>query len=178
MIPIRVIIYTFSGGLKATFFADYLNSALLFVVILIFVTIIYFNNSEIGGISRLFEKLVSLVSTNAVQGKAGGAYLTMAFTGALVFGIINIVGNFEQCLLMTFWQRAIATRPKSAICGILIGGLAWLAIPFKLSTPLGLAGLVADLQLSPQQVRSGLVAPFAASHILGDIGAIRCSLLQ
>jgi hypothetical protein len=78
----------------------------------------------------------------------------------------------------TFWQRAKATRPKSAICGFLIGGLAWLAIPFTLSTTLGLAGLVADLQLSPQQVGSGLVAPFAASHILGDIGAIRYSLLQ
>ena len=73
LIPIGVIIYTFSGGLKATFFADYLNSALLFVVILIFVTIIYFNNSEIGGISGLLEKLVSFVSTNPVQGKAGGA---------------------------------------------------------------------------------------------------------
>jgi urea-proton symporter len=96
LIPIGVIIYTFSGGLKATFFADYLNSALLFVVILIFVTIIYFNNSEIGGISGLFEKLVSLVSTNPVQGKAGGAYLTMAFTGRLVFGIINIVENLNS----------------------------------------------------------------------------------
>lgn len=95
-----VIVCTFSGGLKATFFADYLNSVLPFVVILILVTIIYFNNSEIGGISGLFEKLVSLVSANPVQGKAGGAYLTMAFTGALVFGVINIVGNFEQCLLV------------------------------------------------------------------------------
>jgi Na+/proline symporter len=94
LIPIGVIIYIFSGGLKATFFADYLNSVLPFVIILILVTIIYFNNSEIGGISGLFEKLVSLVSANPVQGKAGGAYLTMAFTGRLVFGIINIVGNF------------------------------------------------------------------------------------
>ena len=100
LIPIGVIIYTFSGRLKATFFTDYLNSAFLFVVILIFVTIVYFNNSEIGCISGLFEKLVSLASTNPVQGKAGGAYLTMASTGTLVFGIINIVGNFEQCLLI------------------------------------------------------------------------------
>lgn len=102
LILIGVIICTFSGGLKATFFADYLNSAFLFVVmvILIFVTIIYFNNSEIGGISGLFEKLVSLARTNPVQGKAGGAYLMIASIGALVFGIINIVGNFEQCLLV------------------------------------------------------------------------------
>lgn len=88
LIPIGVIINTFSGGLTATFFADYLNSPLLFVVfvaILIFFTIIYFNKSGIGGISGLFEKLVSFASTNPVDGKVEGAYLTMASTVALDF---------------------------------------------------------------------------------------------
>ena len=173
LIPIGVIIYTFFGGLKATFFADYLNSTFLFVVILIFVTVIYFNNSEIGGTSGLFSKLVALASINPVQGNAGGSYLTMASTGALVFGIINIVGNFGTVFIdQAFWQRAIATRPKSAIRGFLIGGLAWFAIPFTLATTLGLAGLATGLQLSPQQISSGLVAPFTASHLLGDMGAI------
>jgi Na+/proline symporter len=173
LIPIGVIIYTFFGGLKATFFADYLNSTFLFVVILIFVTVIYFNNSEIGGISGLFNKLVALASINPVQGNAEGSYLTMASTGALVFGIINIVGNFGTVFIdQAFWQRAIATRPKSAIRGFLIGGLAWFAIPFTLATTLGLAGLATGLQLSPQQISSGLVAPFTASHLLGDMGAI------
>ncbi|MEP6576500.1 MAG: universal stress protein [Nitrososphaerota archaeon] len=53
-----------------------------------------------------------------------------------------------------------------------MGGLAWFAIPFTLATTLGLAGLATGLQLSPQQISSGLVAPFTASHLLGDMGAI------
>jgi SSS family transporter len=173
LIPIGVIIYTFFGGLKATFFADYLNSSFLFVVILIFVTIIYFSNSEIGGISGLFNKLVTLASIKPVEGNAGGVYLTMASTGALVFGIINIVGNFGTVFTdQAYWQRAIATRPKSAINGFLIGGLAWFAIPFTLATTLGLAGLATGMQLSPEDISNGLVAPYAASQLLGDIGAI------
>jgi SSS family transporter len=173
LIPIGVIIYTFFGGLKATFFADYLNSSFLFVVILIFVTIIYFSNSEIGGISGLFNKLVTLASIKPVEGNAGGVYLTMASTGALVFGIINIVGNFGTVFTdQAYWQRAIAARPKSAINGFLIGGLAWFAIPFTLATTLGLAGLATGMQLSPEDISNGLVAPYAASQLLGDIGAI------
>lgn len=173
LIPIGVIIYTFFGGLKATFFADYLNSTFLFVVILIFVTVIYFSNSEIGGISGLFDKLVSVANIKPVEGNVGGVYLTMASTGALVFGIINIVGNFGTVFIdQAYWQRAIATRPKSAIHGFLIGGLAWFSIPFALATTLGLAGLAVGLQLSPQEIGSGLVAPFTASHLLGDVGAI------
>jgi len=54
----------------------------------------------------------------------------------------------------------------------LIGGLAWFAIPFTLATTLGLGGLAIGLQLTPEQISSGLVAPFAASKILGDVGAI------
>jgi Na+/proline symporter len=135
LIPIGVTIYTFFGGLKATFFADYLNSTFLFVVILIFVTVIYFNNSEIGGISGLFNKLVALASINPVEGNAGGSYLTMASTGALVFGIINIIGNFGTVFIdQAFWQRAIATRPKSAIRGFLIGGISMVCDPFYTGT--------------------------------------------
>jgi nucleotide-binding universal stress UspA family protein len=97
----------------------------------------------------------------------------MASTGALVFGIINIVGNFGTVFTdQAYWQRAIAARPKSAINGFLIGGLAWFAIPFTLATTLGLAGLATGMQLSPEDISNGLVAPYAASQLLGDIGAI------
>ena len=36
-----LLIYTLFGGLKSTFFPDYLNSAFLFTAILIFVTILF-----------------------------------------------------------------------------------------------------------------------------------------
>ena len=42
----------------------------------------------------MFAKLVAAAITNPVEGNASGAYLTMASIGALIFRIINIVGNF------------------------------------------------------------------------------------
>jgi SSS family transporter len=173
LIPVGVVIYTLFGGLKATFFADYLNTTFIFVVILVFVTAIYFASPHIGGISGMFDKLTAASALHPVEGNSMGAYLTMASAGALVFGIINIVGNFGTVFVdQAYWQRAIAARPRSAISGFLVGGLAWFAIPFALATTLGLGAVAVGVSLTPEQIGMGLVAPAAASQLLGDIGAI------
>ena len=173
LIPIGVIAYTLFGGLKATFLAEYFNAAFIFVVVLIFVSAIYFTNDDIGGISGMFEKLSDAATMSPVDGNAAGSFLTLASVGALIFGIINIVGNFGTVFVdQSYWQRAIASRPRSVVPGFLVGGLAWFAIPFALATTLGLAAVAVNLQLTPLEIRSGLVAPLAAAHILGDVGAI------
>ena len=173
LIPVGVIAYTLFGGLKATFLAEYFNTAFIFVVVLIFVSAIYFTNDEIGGISGMFEKLSDAAVMSPVEGNAAGSFLTLASVGALIFGIINIVGNFGTVFVdQSYWQRAIASRPRSVVPGFLVGGLAWFAIPFALATTLGLAAVAVNLQLTPLEISSGLVAPLAAAHILGDVGAI------
>ncbi|MGH9876074.1 MAG: sodium:solute symporter family transporter, partial [Nitrososphaerales archaeon] len=173
LIPIGVIIYTFFGGLKATFLAEYLNTVFLFAVVLVFVTAIYFTNPQIGGISGMFSKLTEAAAIRPIDGNFAGSYLTMASSGALIFGIINIVGNFGTVFVdQAYWQRAIAAAPKSAFRGFLVGGLAWFAIPFTLATTLGLAAVAIDIPLTSEQISMGLVAPTAASQVLGDIGAI------
>jgi len=173
LIPIGVIFYTFFGGLKATFFADYLNASFIFVVVIIFVITIYFLNPSIGGISGMYHKLSTAAALKPVEGNSAGAYLTMASVGALIFGIINIVGNFGTVFVnQSYWQRAIAARPRSAVKGFLTGGLAWFAIPFTLATTLGLSAVATGVSLTPEQISNGLVAPAAASHVLGDVGAI------
>lgn len=173
LIPIGVIFYTFFGGLKATFFADYLNASFIFVVVIIFVVTIYFLNPSIGGISGMYHKLSTAAALKPVEGNSAGAYLTMASIGALLFGIINIVGNFGTVFVnQSYWQRAIAARPRSAVKGFLTGGLAWFAIPFTLATTLGLSAVATGVSLTPEQISSGLVAPASASHVLGDLGAI------
>ncbi|MFB5599527.1 MAG: sodium/solute symporter [Nitrososphaeraceae archaeon] len=173
LIPIGVIIYTIFGGLKATFFADYLNTAFIFCIVLIFVVAIYFINPQIDGIEGMYNKLTNIALIDPVEGNSHGSFLTLASIGALSFGIINIVGNFGSVFTdQAYWQRAIASRPKSAIRGFLIGGLVWFSIPFTLATSLGLAAISMGLSLTPQEVNYGLVAPSAASELLGDIGAI------
>jgi urea-proton symporter len=173
IIPLSIMMYTYFGGLKATFFADYLNTSFIFIVILILVVGIYFFNPHIGGITGLFEGLQSASALNPVEGNSGGSFLTLASIGALIFGIINIIGNFGTVFVdQAFWQRAIAARPKSLIKGFFIGGLAWFAIPFALATSLGLAGIAVHLDLSPLEVSHGLVAPITISTLLGEVGGI------
>jgi urea-proton symporter len=173
IIPLSIMMYTYFGGLKATFFADYLNTSFIFIVILILVVGIYFFNPHIGGITGLFEGLQLASTLNPVEGNSGGSFLTLASIGALIFGIINIIGNFGTVFVdQAFWQRAIAARPKSLIKGFFIGGLAWFAIPFALATSLGLAGIAMHLDLSPLEVSHGLVAPITISTLLGEVGGI------
>lgn len=173
LIPVGIVLYTIGGGLKATFFAEYLNAAFIFVVVLIFVTVIYFATPEIGGISGMYEKLTQASILNPVEGNAFGTYLTLASIGALIFGIINIVGNFGTVFVdQSYWQRAIASRPKAATGGFILGGLAWFAIPFTLATTLGLAAIATGVTLTENEIGLGLVAPTAAANLMGDFGAI------
>jgi len=173
LIPLGIIIYTIFGGLKATFFAEYLNASFIFIVVLIFVSVIYFMSPEIGGISGMYEKLTLASILQPVEGNVMGTYLTLASMGALIFGIINIVGNFGTVFVdQSYWQRAVASRPKAATGGFIIGGLAWFAIPFTLATTLGLAAIATGVTLTEDQIGLGLVAPTTAANIMGDLGAI------
>ncbi|MDE2588431.1 MAG: sodium:solute symporter family protein, partial [Patescibacteria group bacterium] len=173
LIPLGIVIYTFVGGLKATFLADYANTIFLFVAVLVFVAAIYFTSQPIGGIEGIYHKLVAAAVTKPIQGNSHGSYLTMASNGALLFGIINIVGNFGAVFVnQAYWQRAIAAKPKSIVPGFLIGGLGWFAIPFTLATMLGLSAVASGIILNPMEIGSGLVAPTVAVHLLGELGAI------
>ncbi len=190
LIPVGVMIYTLVGGLKATFVADYMHTVIIFIVILTFVAMVFFISPITGGVEGMYNKLVEAASLNPViaptfaeggavegdpstYGNAMGAYLTMASAGGLIFGVINIVGNFGTVFVdQAYWQRAIAAQPSSTVKGFLLGGMCWFAIPFTLATTMGLTGVALDVNLTPEQVQLGLVVPAAASVLMGEIGAI------
>ena len=173
LIPIGVMIYTLVGGLKATFVADYMHTIIIFVVILTFVAAVYVNTDITGGIEGMYEKLVQAAEIRPVEGNAAGAFLTMASAGGLMFGIINIVGNFGTVFVdQAYWQRAIAAQPGSTVKGFLLGGLCWFAIPFTLATTMGLTAVALDVDITMQQAQMGLVVPAAATALMGELGAI------
>ena len=79
------------------------------VVLVIFVYLVYTASSELGSPSVVYNRLVEVSSKSRicqeplthggqscgpVHGNYKGSYLTMLSSGGLVFGIINIVGNF------------------------------------------------------------------------------------
>jgi len=173
LIPVGVMIYTLVGGLKATFVADYMHTIIIFVTILTFVTVVYVNTDITGGIEGMYDKLVEAAKLTPVEGNAAGAFLTMASIGGLMFGIINIVGNFGTVFVdQAYWQRAIAAKPSSTVKGFLLGGACWFAIPFTLATTMGLTAVALDVDLTAQQVQMGLVVPAVATALMGEIGAI------
>jgi len=173
LIPIGVMIYTLVGGLKATFVADYMHTIIIFVVILTFVTAVYVNQDITGGLEGMYDKLVQAAELRPIEGNAAGSFLTMASIGGLMFGIINIVGNFGTVFVdQAYWQRAIAAKPTSTVKGFLLGGACWFAIPFTLATTMGLTAVALDVDLTPAQVQLGLVVPAAATALMGEVGAI------
>ena len=182
LIPVGVMIYTLVGGLKATFVADYMHTVIIYLVILTFVAMVFFISPVTGGIEGMYNKLAEAAVLKPVleptfvpgePGNAMGAYLTMASAGGLIFGVINIVGNFGTVFVdQAYWQRAIAAQPSSTVKGFLLGGMCWFSIPFTLATTMGLTAVALQVALTPEQVQLGLTVPAAASVMMGPIGAI------
>jgi SSS family transporter len=182
LIPVGVMIYTLVGGLKATFVADYMHTVIIFTVILTFVSMVFFISPITGGIEGMYDKLAEAAVLKPVllptfvegtPGNAMGAYLTMASAGGLIFGVINIVGNFGTVFVdQAYWQRAIAAQPSSTVRGFLLGGMCWFSIPFTLATTMGLTAVALQVSLTPEQVQLGLTVPAAATVLMGPVGAI------
>merc|ERR1712157_253293 len=193
------ILYTFAGGLKATFIASYIHTVIIFAVLITFLTVVYiktyssdlmynFLNWTISYSQDECERIYSddPFSSNSVTyyddskyacgpvpGNSGDSYLTMLSEGGLMFGIINIVDNFGTVFVdQSYWQSAIAARPSSAAKGYMLGGICWFAIPFSLATSLGLASTALMLPISSSEAGSGLVPPAVADHLLGQAGAV------
>ncbi|KAL3498006.1 hypothetical protein ACH5RR_040738 [Cinchona calisaya] len=188
LIPLGVIIYTLAGGLKATFLASYIHSVIVHVVLVIFVYLVYVASSELGSPSTVYRRLLEVASKSRicqeplshdgqscgpVSGNFKGSYVTMLSSGGLVFGIINIVGNFGTVFVDNgYWVSAIAARPSSTHKGYLLGGLVWFAVPFSLATSLGIGALALDLPITASEASHGLVPPATAIALMGKGGSI------
>ncbi|KAB2632096.1 urea-proton symporter DUR3-like [Pyrus ussuriensis x Pyrus communis] len=188
LIPLGVIVYTLAGGLKATFLASYIHSVIVHVVLVIFVYLVYTASSELGSPSIVYNRLVEVASKSRIchepvshhgqscgpaSGNYKGSYLTMLSSGGLIFGIINIVGNFGTVFVDNgYWVSAIAARPSSTHKGYLLGGLVWFAVPFSLATSLGLGALALDLPLTESEASRGLVPPATAIALMGKGGSV------
>uniref|UniRef100_A0A7S1YU98 Urea active transporter n=1 Tax=Trieres chinensis TaxID=1514140 RepID=A0A7S1YU98_TRICV len=195
-IPWGVILYTSAGGLKATFLASYIHTAIIFAVLITMILVVYIKTYSSDQIYDFLDWTVSYTEDECkmiysnwtsgesfyekgkyacgpVSGNAEGSYLTMLSSGGLMFGIINIVGNFGTVFVdQSYWQSAIAARPSSAARGYLLGGLCWFSIPFSLATSLGLASTALLLPITAGEAGSGLVPPAVATHLLGQAGSV------
>ena len=172
------------------------------IIILYFMFSAYATNPLIGSPSAMYQLLKEAAVKRPVAGNQDGSYVTMKSNFALVFGVIQLCsGSGTVFLDQAYWfalttqiypkrdmlilessrQRAIASRPTTAVRAYILGGLAWYAIPFGFATTLGLAAVaLTDSPSFPTypgtmtqaQVSAGLSAPFAATALLGKGGAV------
>lgn len=161
---------------------DYSHTLILMVVILYFMFSAYTTNPLLGSPGEMYSLLKQAAVSRPVEGNEQGSYLTMKSNYALVFGVIQLCsGSGTVFLDQAYWQRAIASRPDTAVKAYLLGGMAWFAIPFGFATTLGLAAVALTDNpkfptypnaMSSSEVSAGLASAYAATTMLGTGGAV------
>ncbi|KAK6075637.1 urea active transporter [Seiridium cupressi] len=186
LLPVGVILYTFVGGIKATFLTDYFHTFVITIIISFF-TIKTFLVPEIGSPEGLYDLIVKVGESFPVAGNQEGSYLTMTSKNAILFGIIHILANFGLVIMDTgFFAKAFSAAPQAVVPGYIVGGIAYFAIPWCLGTIMSFAALGLEdtarfptfpNRMSSTEVSNGLVLPYAAVAIAGSGGAAAVLLI-
>lgn len=172
LIPLGVVTYTAFGGLKGTFIAAWSHTAMLYIVMLLFMFWVYVGGTDyLGSFDSVYYGLKDVETVKPVENNMGGSYMTFFSQQGLIFGVINVVGNFGTVFVdQSYWQSAIAAKPDATYWGYVLGGLCWFAIPFGMATTFGLGARALDLPLTKSESGSGLTPPAIAVQLKGSSG--------
>ncbi|GFN10651.1 sodium:solute symporter family protein [Aspergillus tubingensis] len=186
LLPVGVTVYTFVGGIKATFLTDYFHTAII-LIIACYLSIKAFTFEEVGSFGKLYELVQAAAQRHPVSGNQDGTYLTMTSKGAILFGILHICSNFGLVIMDTsYFIKAFSAAPSSVVPGYTIGGIAYFAIPWALGTIMSSLALGLEntssfptypRRMTSTEVSNGLVLPYAAMTIAGKGGAAAVLLI-
>ena len=186
LLPVGVVIYTLTGGIKATILTDYVHTIIIYAMILTGLFVVYSQSHLIGSPDAMYELLRSAAQRAPVSGNADGEFLTMSSQSGVLLGVVFWCAVFGATVDVQLFQKAIAANPKSTLPGYMIGGLAWFSIPFCLATTFGLAARALENNpafptyprlMTAVEVSQGLPLPYAAQALMGKGGAIFVLLL-
>ncbi|KAK7677837.1 hypothetical protein QCA50_019149 [Cerrena zonata] len=119
----------------------------------------------------------------------GAATILSGFSGVFCdqgenIYMLSLDRLIEDCA--GYWQRAIASAPRSTTKAYMLGGLSWFAVPWAFASCLGMAARAAvnnpkfptyPNPLSDAQTSAGLAAPAAAAVLMGKGGAVAILLV-
>ncbi|KAF2464031.1 uncharacterized protein BDR25DRAFT_337569 [Lindgomyces ingoldianus] len=135
-----VCAYVILGGLHATFLCDYSHTLILMIIMLYFMFNAYATNDLIGFPGSMYDLLEKATTQRPIAGNEDGSYLTLKSNFGLVFGVIQLCsGSGTVFLDQAYWQRAVASRPTTAVKAYILGAA------YATSTLLGQGGAVALL---------------------------------
>ncbi|GAA5852753.1 hypothetical protein JCM8547_002616 [Rhodosporidiobolus lusitaniae] len=179
LFPLVITAYTLTGGLRATFIADYLHIVILLVSLLVLVLGTY-TRGAIKSPGHLWELLKEAGELSPAVGNHEGSYLTFRSDTGMYYILIGTLGYYGLS------QRAIAARPEGTSKAFAVAGLVFFTIAFATGSSTGLAARA--LQNSPSfptypeplnaaQIGAGLAGPFASKAILGNAGPVMYLLI-
>ncbi|KAK3615237.1 hypothetical protein LTR56_025759 [Elasticomyces elasticus] len=177
LLPVGVVIYTLTGGIKATILTDYSHTVIIYAMVLAGLFIVYTNSSLLGSPDIVYERLRAAAKIAPVVGNEGGEYLTMASQDGVLLGVVFWCAVFGTTIDVQLFQKAITADPASTLPGYMIGGLSWFSIPFCLATTFGLAaramqGMPEMHTITATDISQGLAMPYAAQALMGTGGAV------
>lgn len=70
------------------------HTTVLFIIIFVFIFTVYGSSPKIGSPDRMHDLLAAAAAQSPVSGNARGSYLTIRSKNGLIFGVINVIGNF------------------------------------------------------------------------------------
>uniref|UniRef100_A0A0B7K4Z2 Urea active transporter n=1 Tax=Bionectria ochroleuca TaxID=29856 RepID=A0A0B7K4Z2_BIOOC len=180
LLPLGVAIYTYFGGLRATFLTDYVHTFIV-MIILVWLTIKIIVAKEIGSIGALYDAVIAADKNNPVEGNYKGSHLTMRSDESLFFGILHIISNIGAVIMDTgFWQKGFSADVAAAVPGYVLGGVASFSVPWTVGTVGGLAAIALEQTpafpiyprtMTAEEVSSGLVLPYVVQAVSGKAGA-------
>lgn len=89
---LSVVGYTAVGGLKATFLTDFLYILLALILVIYFILSIL-TQDAVGGLSGLYDKLMTTAADNFIPGNYKGSLLTMKSENSIIWGLVSKFGN-------------------------------------------------------------------------------------
>lgn len=188
-IPTGVVIYTYLGGLKATFISDYIHTVVIFVILLVSMFAVVSPAASVpilGSPGKLWDLINDAQETFPAFGTKNGEYLTMESGQGVLLGAIILISGFGSVFVdPAYGQKAIAGEPFAVVKGYLYGGFAWFAIPLGLCATMSFVAVgLQDTSYWPvaggitaYEINNALILPLAAQAVMGTGGAIAVILM-
>ncbi|CEJ58670.1 hypothetical protein PMG11_07320 [Penicillium brasilianum] len=186
LLPLGVVVYTLTGGIKATFLTDYIHTFII-LILCCYLTIKALTSPEVGSIGGLYDLVVQAQPNHFVDGNYQGSLLTMTSQQGIFFAIILLVSNFGAVIMDTgYFTKAFAASPEGVVPGYVIGGISYFSVPWALGTVMGMVALGLETtkafptyprMMTSTEVTNGLALPYAAIAVAGKGGAVATLLM-
>ncbi|KAK4941608.1 urea permease [Elasticomyces elasticus] len=180
LLPLVIVAYVLTGGLRATFVADYLHCCILFSCLLVLVLATYTRGDVIGSPGKLYDLLLDASKTAPAVGNGHESYLSFRSEGGMYYAVTAATSFFGLSFCdQSYWQRSIAARPAGTSKSFIFAGCFFFSVALGIGSSMGLAARALASSpafpaypdgLTAAEFGAGLAGPFASVTILGKAG--------